>query len=115
MVFFEACLPSARRFFHMPLRFPIADAHYAMGFAFLFESTGDPAHLDRARRYLIALRASRCKKYESLLGLPVRLGHPRWDHHARHAADHDHALRVRGVLAGVSARLPRGMARGAPL
>ena len=49
MVFFEACLPSARRFFHRPLRFPIADAHYAMGFAFLFESTGDPAHLDRAR------------------------------------------------------------------
>src|SRR5713101_2164171 len=35
MVFFEAFVPSARRLFWMPQRFPIADAHYAMGFAFL--------------------------------------------------------------------------------
>src|SRR3979409_2171418 len=41
MIFFEAFLPSARRLFHHPLRFPIADAHYAMGFAFLYEATGD--------------------------------------------------------------------------
>src|SRR5881396_373724 len=33
MIFFEATLPSARRLFHRPVRFPIADAHYAMGFA----------------------------------------------------------------------------------
>src|SRR4029079_11761037 len=37
MIFFEAFLPSARQFFHRPTRFPIADAHYAMGFAFLFQ------------------------------------------------------------------------------
>ena len=34
MIFCEAFLPSARRLFHHPMRFPIADAHYAMGFAF---------------------------------------------------------------------------------
>src|SRR5262249_26312054 len=33
MIFSEALLPSARRLFHHRLRFPIADAHYAMGFA----------------------------------------------------------------------------------
>src|SRR5437773_9560530 len=38
MIFFEAFLPSARRLFHQRLRFPIADAHYAMGFAFLYRS-----------------------------------------------------------------------------
>src|SRR5580704_8854933 len=35
MVFLEAFLPAARRLFWKPQRFPIADAHYAMGFAFL--------------------------------------------------------------------------------
>src|SRR5579864_5832726 len=35
IVFCEAFVPSARRFFWKPQRFPIADAHYAMGFAFL--------------------------------------------------------------------------------
>ncbi|HEY4813041.1 MAG TPA: hypothetical protein VIH58_00115, partial [Chthoniobacterales bacterium] len=35
MVFFEAFVPSARKLFWKPQRFPIADAHYAMGFAFL--------------------------------------------------------------------------------
>src|SRR5262245_12444829 len=48
MIFFEAALPSARRFFHHPMRFPIADAHYAMGFAFLYEVTNNKAHLQRA-------------------------------------------------------------------
>src|ERR1700719_4932491 len=45
MIFFEAFLPSARRLFHHPLRFPIADSHYAMGFAFLYELTADLRHL----------------------------------------------------------------------
>src|SRR6266404_7909235 len=47
MIFFEAFLPSARRLFHQPTRFPIADAHYAMGFAFLFQVTNDDARLRR--------------------------------------------------------------------
>ena len=40
MIFCEAFLPSTRRLFHRPTRFPIADAHYAMGFAFLYETSG---------------------------------------------------------------------------
>src|SRR5215467_1309423 len=39
MIFLEAFCPSARRFFHRPTRFPIADAHYAMGFVFLYQAT----------------------------------------------------------------------------
>jgi len=34
MILSEALAPSARRLFSDRLRFPIADAHYAMGFAF---------------------------------------------------------------------------------
>src|SRR5215469_16719967 len=43
MIFFEAFLPTMRRLFHHPIRFPIADAHYAMGFAFLFQVANDQA------------------------------------------------------------------------
>ena len=46
------------------LRFPIADAHYAMGFARLFEMTGQQEWLVRAREYLEALTESRCPEYE---------------------------------------------------
>src|SRR5262249_36044723 len=35
MIFSEAFVPSARRFFARRWRFPIADAHYAMAFAHL--------------------------------------------------------------------------------
>ena len=48
MIFCEAFLPAARRLFHHPVRFPIADAHYAMGFAFLYEATGDSSQLENA-------------------------------------------------------------------
>src|SRR6266403_1416 len=57
MIFFEAFLPSARRLFHRRIRFPIADAHYAMGFAFLYERTGNPAHLEKAIHFLNELTA----------------------------------------------------------
>ena len=63
MIFFEAVLPEGRRLFHRPIRFPIADAHYAMGFAFLFEGTGQTTHLDRAIHFLRALQRSRCPGY----------------------------------------------------
>ena len=59
MIFFEAFLPSARKFFHRPTRFPIADAHYAMGFAFLFQVTNDEAYLQRAIHFLDELKNSR--------------------------------------------------------
>lgn len=48
IIFCEAFLPSARRLFHHPIRFPIADAHYAMGFAFMYEVTGTSVYLDKA-------------------------------------------------------------------
>ncbi len=59
MIFCEAFLPSARRWFHHRLRFPIADAHYAMGFAFLFQATADPRYLARAVHFLDVLKRSR--------------------------------------------------------
>jgi alkylhydroperoxidase/carboxymuconolactone decarboxylase family protein YurZ len=59
MIFFEAFLPSARRLFHQQTRFPIADAHYAMGFAFLFQVTNDEAYWQRAIHFLNELKKSR--------------------------------------------------------
>src|SRR5208282_4842898 len=41
MIFSEAFVPSARTLFWKPQRFPIADAHYAMGFAFLSQVLGE--------------------------------------------------------------------------
>src|SRR5215468_866581 len=40
MIVCEAFMPSARKFFWKPQRFPIADAHYAMGFACLSQALG---------------------------------------------------------------------------
>ena len=78
MIFFEAFVPSARRLFHHPVRFPIADAHYAMGFAFLYEATSDSAYLERAIHFLRKLEETRCPDFQGiLLGLPVRLGNPK--------------------------------------
>jgi hypothetical protein len=39
MVLSEALLPWARPLWHKRVRFPIADAHYAMGFGLLFSVT----------------------------------------------------------------------------
>ena len=64
MIFFEAFLPSARRLFHHPVRFPIADAHYAMGFAFLYEATGDFSYLENAVHFLTELTTSRCHDFK---------------------------------------------------
>src|SRR6266513_323273 len=64
MIFCEAFLPSARRLFHHPMRFPIADAHYAMGFAFLYQATGDFSQLEKAIRFLSELKNSRCREFK---------------------------------------------------
>ncbi len=64
MIFAEAFLPSARRLFHNRLRFPIADAHYAMGFALLYEVTEDPICLQKAVHFLDALKKSRCSRFK---------------------------------------------------
>ena len=64
MIFSEAFLPAARRLFDQPRRFPIADAHYAMGFAFLFQATGERRHLERAIHFLDELKKARCAGFK---------------------------------------------------
>ena len=64
MILSEAIAPSARRLFSERLRFPIADAHYAMGFAFKARSYGDSAAQAQAARFLAELERSRCSGYQ---------------------------------------------------
>jgi hypothetical protein len=64
MIFCEAFLPSGRRLFHHRIRFPIADAHYAMGFAFLYQATGDSSQLENAVHFLTELKKSRCQDFK---------------------------------------------------
>jgi hypothetical protein len=64
MVFSEAFVPSARRLFWKAQRFPIADAHYAMGFAFLAEASGEDRYYRRALHFLNVLKQTRCPRYE---------------------------------------------------
>jgi len=64
MVFSEAFFPAARRLFHRRIRLPIADAHYAMGFLFLYEATGETAHREKARHFLEVLKKARCPGYK---------------------------------------------------
>lgn len=60
----EALIPSARRWFHHDTRFPIADAHYAMGFAFLRDATAGQGHMDRAVHFLEVLKQTRCAGFQ---------------------------------------------------
>ena len=63
MVFSEAFVPAARRLFFRPQRFPIADAHYAMGFAYLAKLRRDDALRARAVHFLRVLEQTRCDGY----------------------------------------------------
>src|SRR5215469_3707728 len=63
MVFCEAFVPSARAIFWKRQRFPIADAHYAMGFAFLANLTKEERYYKRAVHFLEVLKATRCTGY----------------------------------------------------
>lgn len=65
MVFSEAFVPSARWLFWKPQRFPIADAHYAMGFAFLTQASGEQQYYRRAIHFLEVLQETRCPGYEN--------------------------------------------------
>ncbi len=65
IIFCEAFLPSARRFFWKPLRFPIADAHYAMGFLFLARILGEDQYYERALHFLGVLEETRCQAYKN--------------------------------------------------
>ncbi len=71
MIFFEGVVPLGRHLFHQPMRFPIADAHYAMGFASLYEATGDRSYWKRAIHFLEELVISRCPDFaEHCWGYP---------------------------------------------
>ena len=63
MILSEAFLPAARRLFWKKQRFPIADAHYAMGFALLAQCSGSSLEHDRAAHFLRVLEATRCPGY----------------------------------------------------
>lgn len=63
MVFSEAFLPSAKSIFWKRQRFPIADAHYAMGFALLSKALKQDTYHARAIHFLEALKETRCAGY----------------------------------------------------
>src|SRR5690348_15038698 len=65
MVFCEAFVPSARRLFWKPQRFPIADAHYAMGFALLAKAFQQDKYYKRAVHFLEVLIETRCPGYKN--------------------------------------------------
>lgn len=60
IIFCEAFMPSARRLFWKPQRFPIADAHYAMGFASLSQTFRNEQYYRRAVHFLEVLEETRC-------------------------------------------------------
>jgi hypothetical protein len=64
MVLFEAFFPSARKLFWKPQRLPIADAHYAMGFAMLAGIYGSDKYYRRAKHFLEILQETRCPGYD---------------------------------------------------
>ncbi len=63
MILSEAFFPAARQFFWRKQRFPIADAHYAMGFALLAQLTGEDTYYERAVQFLNVLEQTRCPGY----------------------------------------------------
>lgn len=64
MILGEAFIPSTRKLFWKAQRFPIADAHYAMGFAFLCQALGQEQNYKRAVHFLEVLRQTRCPGFE---------------------------------------------------
>ena len=65
MIFSEAFVPSARWAFWKPQRFPIADAHYAMGFSFLAQISEQQQYYERAVHFLDVLQETRCAGYDN--------------------------------------------------
>jgi hypothetical protein len=64
LIFFEAFIPSARRLFWQRQRFPIADAHYAMGFALLSQLSNNTKYYEKAVHFLNVLEQTRCPGYQ---------------------------------------------------
>lgn len=65
MIFFEAFLPGARRLFWKPQRFPIADAHFSMGFSYLSRAINNNKLYDKAVHFLNVLVKTRCPDYKN--------------------------------------------------
>jgi hypothetical protein len=65
IIFSEAFVPSARRIFWKRQRFPIADAHYAMGFAYLAQALEEGQYYEKAVRFLEILKDTRCVGYNN--------------------------------------------------
>ncbi len=65
MIFIEAFLPRGRMFFWKKQRFPIADAHYAMGFAYLHRLTQKEVYYDKAVHFLNVLKETRAPNYKN--------------------------------------------------
>jgi hypothetical protein len=65
IIFCEAFSPGARRFFWKRQRFPIADAHFAMGFAFLSRALGREEYYKKAAHFLEVLKSTRCPGYKN--------------------------------------------------
>jgi hypothetical protein len=64
MIASEALFPAARQLFWKKQRFPIADAHYAMGFAALARfDDAERKHYRRAVHFLEVLEQTRCPGY----------------------------------------------------
>jgi hypothetical protein len=75
IIFCEAFVPSARRFFWKRQRFPIADAHYAMSFAYLASYLNEEKYYRRALHFLQVLEETRCADYEQYCwGYPFNWG-----------------------------------------
>jgi hypothetical protein len=64
MIFCEAFVPSARSIYWKRQRFPIADAHYAMGFAFLAQILEQEQYYKKAVHFLEVLKQTRCSGYQ---------------------------------------------------
>src|SRR5438309_3136029 len=64
IIFCEAFIPSARKLFWKRQRFPIADAHFALGFAFLAMHLNNEEYYRRALHFLQVLEETRCPGYE---------------------------------------------------
>src|SRR5215472_14783976 len=65
IIFCEAFFPAARRLFWKRQRFPIADAHYAMGFAFLSQIFNREEYYDKAVHFLEILKSTRSPGYKN--------------------------------------------------
>jgi hypothetical protein len=65
LVFLEAFVPSARSLMWKKMRFPIADAHYAMGFAIMSKAENCKDYLLRATQFLNVLEQTRCRGFSN--------------------------------------------------